>query len=91
MTRLVVMSHVLAEARARDRAVCSVRLPFGALERLAGGSCAAETALSLGVHPRQVYRWRHEGLAWERADELAVRIGMHPLNVWGTDWTGLIE
>lgn len=43
----------------------------------------------LGVHQRQLYRWRHQGLTWAQADLLAVRIGFHPGDVWGRDWWAL--
>lgn len=60
------------------------RLPFGPLEGLLGG-CGARVALRLGVQRRQVYRWRQTGVSWAQADELAVRAGYHPREIW-TVW-----
>jgi hypothetical protein len=62
------------------------RLPFGPLEQLVSGGCGLATARELGVHPRQVYRWRRYGVTWAQADELATRAGWHPAEVWGADW-----
>ena len=42
-------------------------------------------ARRLGTSPRQVHRWRKEGVPWLFADKLAVRIGLHPCEVW-VDW-----
>lgn len=67
------------------------RLSFEPLEEAVSGSCAAATAIALGVHSRQVYRWRAGGLSWQKADELAVRIGLHPFDVWGRDWWERVE
>lgn len=62
------------------------RLPFAPLEQIAGKGCGLQTARALGIHPRMVYRWRHNGLTWAQADELAVRLGLHPATVWGRAW-----
>ena len=62
------------------------RLPFNILEQHVSGGCGIQTARVLGVHRRQVYRWRASGVTWAQADELAVRIGLHPSAVWGATW-----
>jgi hypothetical protein len=62
------------------------RLPFDPLERLVGRGCGLAAARALDVHPRQVYRWRRQGVTWATADQLAARVGRHPAEVWGTDW-----
>lgn len=46
-------------------------------------------AEALGVAPRQLDRWKRDGVTWVQADELAVRIGQHPGTVWGRDWWSL--
>lgn len=45
----------------------------------------------LSVHVRQLHRWRHQGVTWAQADELAVRAGYHPGDVWGRAWWALDE
>ena len=62
------------------------KLPFGPLDVVLGEQSERATAALLGVAPRTVTRWRLDGLTWAQADELAVRIGLHPLEVWGTAW-----
>jgi lambda repressor-like predicted transcriptional regulator len=44
-----------------------------------------EAADHLGVSVRSLYRWMKDGLSWQRADEVAVRLGVHPANIW-PDW-----
>jgi hypothetical protein len=46
----------------------------------------SRVALLLDVPPRYIHRWRHEGLPWARADELAVGLGLHPGEVWPEWW-----
>jgi hypothetical protein len=44
---------------------------------------AAELAALTGTCPRNWHRWRRAGtLPWDRADEIAVGIGAHPLEIW---------
>lgn len=72
-----------------------VRYPFDRLESLivveldaelnSVGQPASRTrrvAEQLGVHHRQIYRWRQTGVTADQADALAVRAHMHPLEVW---------
>lgn len=40
------------------------------------------------VDRRTVHRWRHEGLTLEVADDVAVRLGFHPSEVWPDWWRG---
>lgn len=43
-------------------------------------------ALKVGMHLRQIDRWRKEGLTYYHADLAAVRLGLHPSHIWGDDW-----
>lgn len=43
-------------------------------------------AFRLGVTRRTVERWRKRGLTERSADEAAVALGRHPLNIWGRAW-----
>lgn len=54
-----------------------------------GSSCKAEARL-LDSNPRQIIRWRQYGVTWAQADVLAVRLGLHPAEVW-PDWWGHCE
>lgn len=40
----------------------------------------------LGVARRSILRWKADGLSPWLADDVARRAGLHPLEVWGTDW-----
>ena len=42
-------------------------------------------AAKLGVRERQLFRWIEYGLTERQADELALRVGYHPCEVW-PDW-----
>lgn len=42
----------------------------------------AQLAEMLDVHPRQLERYRREGVTDSAADHLAVRAGAHPASVW---------
>lgn len=61
------------------------RLPFAPLEQTVGAPNTCRLAMVLGVHPRQVYRWRSYGVTEVQADELAIAVGVHPAEVW-PDW-----
>lgn len=40
-----------------------------------------------GTSTKAVGRWKKDGsIPWSSADEAAVSLGFHPLEVWGTDW-----
>lgn len=58
-------------------------LEAGPLLTLARADTAQLTAEALGVSRRTVERWKAGGnVDPRRADELAVRIGTHPLLIW---------
>ena len=43
----------------------------------------AETAIVCGVDERTIVRWQREGLTLRAADHVAIRLGQHPLSIWG--------
>jgi len=45
----------------------------------------------IGVAYRTVKRWRAGGgqITWNAADKAAIRLGSHPLSVWGDEWKAL--
>jgi hypothetical protein len=57
---------------------------FAALEQAAAVDGASSLARVLGVDRRYVYRFRQSGLHADQADELAVRAGFHPAELWPT-------
>lgn len=49
-----------------------------------------EIAERLGVHQSAVSAWQRGGkIHWVLADDIAVRLGTHPAELWGDDWTTL--
>jgi transcriptional regulator with XRE-family HTH domain len=61
--------------------------PDGLTATGALGFTAARFAEMVGTTPRAVSRWRREGrIPWVSADEAAIRLGYHPVLVWGDDW-----
>jgi hypothetical protein len=61
-------------------------LPYDELRRAAGASCDREAADALDVSMREVVRWRKDGVPLRHADQLAIRLWMHPMSVWGQTW-----
>lgn len=59
--------------------------PMQALEKALRWPGSGRMGMLMGVHPRQVQRWRHNGLTLAQADLAAVRCGFHPSEVW-PDW-----
>jgi transcriptional regulator with XRE-family HTH domain len=48
-----------------------------------------DTASLCGVSRVTVYRWRRgesASIAVHDADRIAIRLGMHPAQLWGDDW-----
>lgn len=77
------LTHRTADyQRERRRRKRAERFPFDDLERALQPTTVTALADRFGVHPRQVYRWRQTGLSAYRADELAIRGGLHPAEVW---------
>jgi hypothetical protein len=61
-----------------------MRLPLAPLlERFPSMRAAAQ---GLGVHVRQLYRWRTYGVTADQADDLASSIGAHPSELWPEWW-----
>lgn len=75
----------IAEYGALCSALQGLRWPWAPLEQALGGTTTSQ-ARALGVHDRQVYRWRDEGLTDAMADRCAIRAGLHPAIVWGPAW-----
>lgn len=63
-----------------------VRWPWAPLEEAIGGGTWAGMAAVLGVHERQIGRWKQYGLTDESADRCAINAGLHPAKVWGPAW-----
>lgn len=61
------------------------RLPFAPLAQLCRGD-DGRLATTFGVQRRQIQRWKHDGIPVDAADRAALTIGLHPLNVWGSEW-----
>lgn len=73
----------------RDRAGTQ-RLSFAPLEELHDGTLT-ELSFRCGVPRRTLYRWREYGLTAWQADLCAIRIGFHPLAVWGGSWADVVD
>lgn len=57
------------------------KYPIDPLLRAMGGPVTTCAAL-LDVDQSQIYVWKREGLRWVVADELAIRAGFHPSEIW---------
>ena len=46
----------------------------------------------LDVNSRSLWRWTVEDIPFHKADEIAVSLGVHPVEIWGDDyWEPWIE
>ena len=45
-----------------------------------------ELAAHCGTTRRNIIRWKQHGLSVRCADAVAVKIGLHPLSLWGKAW-----
>lgn len=63
------------------------RWPWEPLGDVLGGSVRSQAA-QLGVHDRQVSRWRSYGLTDDQADRFAILVNSHPAILW-PDWDAL--
>lgn len=85
--------HLRDGRRRRCRSDVAVRIlgayptswPLEPLLEHLGRPPMAQLARRVGVHPRQLYRWRDDGLSDAHADRAATVIGLHPALVW-PDW-----
>lgn len=61
------------------------RFPFGALADAAGDMTTTEMARRAGVSRRGMQRYVTAGVPEHCADAIAVRLGLHPGEVW-SEW-----
>lgn len=60
------------------------------LRRYENTTSFRDMAKQLGVSESTVVAWSKGGqIHWRRADSIAVRLGNHPSELWGDDWTVL--
>lgn len=59
-----------------------MRYPFSDLETAVRTTNASHLAELIGVDRTVIYRWRRNGLTFDKADELAVKFGFVPENIW---------
>jgi hypothetical protein len=55
------------------------RLPYAPLARYGEPT---ELGRQLGVHRTAVQHWKKRGVPEDRADEIAVKLGCHPCELW---------
>lgn len=64
--------------------------PKPILRRFDDTTSQQEIAKTLGVHPTAVSQWQRGGrIHWILADTIAVRLGTHPAELWGDEWSTL--
>ena len=62
------------------------------LLRIVDGLSMRDAADVLGVNPGTITRWRNSSdenpssIHFVKADEIAVRVGVHPASIWGQAW-----
>lgn len=71
-----------------------VRLPWSDAQSFMsageGRVALIELARRLGVHHKQVHRWRANGLTVRAAEDVADRLGAHPSDIWGSQYWAAI-
>lgn len=58
------------------------RVPVAPLLQATGAPNNLQAARTLGVQPRQIYRWRRYGLKLNDSDRMAAQLGKHPTEIW---------
>lgn len=66
-------------------------LPFTPLAELVGSDSVHELARLLDIKRETVRKYQREGVPLPSADELVVRSGHHPLEVWPVEWYDLLD
>lgn len=61
------------------------RLPLDPLLRIHGGSWRSFREKTR-TNTERLQRAERDGLTHDQADRLAIRLGVHPLEVWGDAW-----
>lgn len=69
---------VRPQRRGGGGAVTGPRWPWAPLEEALGGGSWRSMAERLGVHDRQIGRWKAYGLGDDQTGLCAIRIGSHP-------------
>lgn len=59
-----------------------LRWPVEPLFRAAGTDKFLELAMFTGFSARTVHRWIHNGIPDAHADEAAIALGLHPIDIW---------
>jgi lambda repressor-like predicted transcriptional regulator len=49
-------------------------------------STASDMADAIGCHPSAIKRYKTEGMSLDIADRVAIRLGFHPIVIWGSDY-----
>ena len=47
--------------------------------------------LNLNIHTVSNYRNNKVAIRFSIADEIAVRLGLHPISIWGEEWLKVVE
>ncbi len=77
-----VLAHVpVKESRGR---LFQPRLPLAPLRALARSN--VQLAAWLGIGPRQVDRWRTQGVPINSAEKACDTLGVHPTELWGDEY-----
>lgn len=77
----VMTDEELEELVRLSSALRGHRWPWAPLGAVLGGSVRMQAEI-LDRHQRQVSRWRSYGLSDEQADQCAIRLGLHPRDIW---------
>lgn len=85
----VMTDEELEELVRLSSALRGHRWPWAPLGDRIGGSVRTQADM-LGVHQRQVSRWRSYGLSDDQADRCALAAGLHPREVW-PGWDDVAE
>lgn len=70
----------------RSRRSKRVNLPSEPLLSMYEGVPDEEVANRLGISRATLLRWKTRGISLTAGDRVAVRLGVHPLFIWGGDY-----
>lgn len=80
-------SNGVSKRSQRRKRTVKQRLPFEPIIALFDDeSTNSDIADAIGCHPSAIKRYRTEGMSLDIADRVAIRLGFHPLVIWGSEY-----
>jgi DNA-binding XRE family transcriptional regulator len=67
------------------------RLNYEDLRRFTGATTQTQLAQILGARDATIVDWKTKGVPEVTADNIAIKLGVHPSAIWGDAWFALAD